>query len=151
VRASGPDDPRWIAASHQGSTFVEVLVASAIITIAFAAITQTVLTGIMVTKNAAFTTTATLLARDKLEELRSLPFDDPDMVAVDPGGTPQEDPVPGQPEMSRLWIIEDDVPYVGMKRITVTVSASRAVVGQSRTITLGTFRTGNLATEPVTE
>ena len=136
--------------AQRGFIFIEVLVASAIFIIAFMSISEMVLNSIKLAKNAEFTTTASMLAQQKLEELRALAYDDPGLTAVNTG-SPQEDPVVGYPDMSRLWIIEDDLPYAGVKRITVTVSARRSAYGGTRATTLASFKAASLLTEPVTQ
>ena len=150
VSPAGGERLRRISEPDQGFGLVEVLIAFAMTAIAFLAIGQTVVGSIALTKQSAFTTTATLLARQKIEELRGLPYDDSGLAAVSPDA-PQEDPVPDYPDMTRQWIIEDDLPYAGVKRITVTVSSRRSAVGGIRTITLASFRISSLVGEPVTQ
>jgi len=136
------------AADERGSSLIEVLIATLIFTVAFLNIAEMVLYSIMVTRNADMTTTLTAAAVDKLEELRSLDYDDPGLAAVAPG-TPQEAPMPGNPDVSRMWTIELNFPYAGLKRITVVTTMMSTTFGLPRSLTLVAYKTANLASDPV--
>lgn len=136
------------AADERGSSLIEVLIATLIFTVAFLNIAEMVMYSIMVTRNADMTTTLTAAGVDKLEELRSLDYDDVGLTAVAPGG-PQEDPMPGNPDVSRMWTIEDNFPYAGLKRITVVTAMINTTFGATRSLTLYAYKTENLAAEPV--
>lgn len=136
------------AADERGSSLIEVLIATLIFTVAFLNIAEMVMYSIMVTRNADMTTTLTAAGVDKLEELRSLDYDDVGLTAVAPGG-PQEDPMPGNPDVSRMWTIEDNFPYAGLKRITVVTAMINTTFGATRSLTLYAYKTENLAAQPV--
>ncbi len=136
------------AADERGTSLIEVLIATLIFTVAFLNIAEMVMYSIMVTRNADMTTTLTAAGVDKLEELRSLDYDDVLLNAVAPGG-PQEDPMPNNADVSRMWTIEDNFPYLGMKRITVVTTGVGLSYGTTRTLTLVAFKTESLATDPV--
>ncbi len=141
ARIGGAEDER-------GTSLIEVLIATLIFTVAFLNIAEMVMYSIMVTRNADMTTTLTAAGVDKLEELRSLDYDDVLLNAVAPG-SPQEDPMPGNADVSRMWTIEDNFPYLGMKRITVVTTGVGVSYGTTRTLTLVAFKTESLATDPV--
>jgi len=136
------------AADERGSSLIEVLVATLIFTVAFLNIAEMVMYSVTVTRNADMTTTLTAAAVDKLEELRSLDYDDVGLTAVAPGG-PQEDPMPTNPDVARMWIIEDNFPYAGLKRITVVATMVNTTLGTTRSLTLVAFKTENLVADPV--
>ena len=125
---------------ERGVGYIELLVASLIFLFFALGLSEVILTSLKVNQNSDFTTQAATLAMQKLEELRQLAYDDPDLQPTNPG-SPQEDPVPGFPEMTRLWTIEEDAPVPGVKRITVTVTAQWGNLGPPRSVTLRTFRT----------
>ena len=136
------------AADEQGTSLIEVMIATLIFTIAFLNIAEMVLYSIIVTRNADMTTTLTAAGVDKLEELRSLDYDDVGLTAVAPT-QPQEDPMPGNPDVSRMWTIEDAFPYAGLKRITVVTTMMNTTYGTSRSLTLVGMKTESLAADPV--
>ncbi len=136
------------AADERGSSLIEVLIATLIFTVAFLNIAEMVLYSIMVTRNADMTTTLTAAGVGKLEELRSLDYDDPGLAAVAPGA-PQENPMPGNADVSRMWTIETNFPYTGLKRITVVATMMSTTFGLPRSITLVAYKTENLIAEPV--
>ena len=94
------------------------------------------------------TTTLTAAAVDKLEELRSLDYDNIGLTAVAPTD-PQEEPMPGNPDVSRMWTIETDFPYAGLKRITVVATMMNTTFGANRSLTLVAFKTENLVSDPI--
>jgi Tfp pilus assembly protein PilV len=136
------------AADEQGSSLIEILVATLIFTVAFLSIAEMVMYSIMVARNADMTTTLTAAGIDKLEELRSLEYDDVLLNALAPA-TPQEDPMPGNPDVSRMWTVETDFPYAGLKRITVVTTMMETTFGARRSLTLYAYKTENLVSEPV--
>lgn len=108
----------------KGFSLVEVLVALSILIGAI--VTLAMVMGRSATTNASArrTTYATLLATDKIELLRALPFDDAglttstaDTLAADCEGFFDE-PAPG---FRRRWSI---VPLMGMEAVVVTVAVS---------------------------
>ena len=133
---------------ERGSSLIEVLIATLIFTVAFLNIAEMVMYSIIVTRNADMTTTLTAAGVDKLEELRSLHYDDVGLTAVAPTD-PQEDPMPGNADVSRMWTIEDDFPYAGLKRITVLTTMRSTTFGANRSLTLVAFKSVNLVSEPV--
>jgi len=122
--------------------------ATLIFTVAFLNIAEMVMYAIVVTRNADMTTTLTAAGVDKLEELRSLDFDDALLAAVAPT-EPQENPMPGNADVTRMWTIEDAFPYAGLKRITVVTTMSNAVYGATRSLTLVAIKTSNLSLDPI--
>ncbi len=146
--SNDPRGPIGSTADERGSSLIEVMIATLIFTVAFLNIAEMVMYSIMVTRNADMTTTLTAAGVDKLEELRSLDYDDVLLNAVAPG-SPQEDPMPGNADVSRMWTIEEDFPYAGLKRITVVTTMTNTTFGASRSLTLVGYKTENLASDPV--
>ena len=146
-----PNDPKariGNATDERGSTLIEVLIATLIFTVAFLNIAEMVMYSVTVTRNADMTTSLTAAAVDKLEELRSLDFNDAGLTAVAPTD-PQEDPMPTNPDVARMWIIEDDFPYAGLKRITVVTTMMSTTFGANRSLTLVAIKADNLSTDPI--
>lgn len=117
-------------------TLAEVLIALAILTIALLGIAGGVAlqnggivvgldTGHATVTRGYFVSTATMLAQERLEEIKRLPY----TAAVDgfgadpvPAGFPDENPVSGSPNFSRQVRVQTGVPAADMKSVTVTVS-----------------------------
>jgi len=136
------------ASDERGSSLIEVLIATLIFTVAFLNIAEMVMYAIVITRNADMTTTLTAAGVDKLEELRSLEFDDAGLAAVAPT-EPQDNPMPGNPDVSRMWTIEDAFPYAGLKRITVVTTMMSTTYGATRSLTLVAIKADNLSTDPI--
>jgi len=66
-----------------GFTLIEVLVACTLLTVAIAGVAQLFAATTMANATARATTYATVLAVEKMEQLRALPFDDP-ALAISP-------------------------------------------------------------------
>ena len=146
--SNDPRVPIGNAADDRGSSLIEILIAILIFTVAFLNIAEMVMYGIMVTRNADMTTSLTAAGVDKIEELRSLDYDDVGLTAVAPS-VPQENPMPGNASVTRMWTIEDNFPYAGLKRITVVTAMMNTTYGTDRSLSLVAFKTQSLGTEPV--
>ncbi len=118
-----------IFSRHRGFTLVEIMVAIFILTVALlglASVTVVVVKGNSFSKTM---TTATTLAKDKMEELRNANF-----AGIAPGG-----PETLQTIYSRSWTVTDTIVggSVAMKTIAVTVTWPWS--GQNHTVTLNTI------------
>ncbi|MBI3798277.1 MAG: prepilin-type N-terminal cleavage/methylation domain-containing protein [Deltaproteobacteria bacterium] len=101
--------PAW---GKAGYSLVEVLVALAIFSLSAPGIAVGVSLAVRTTHSSANFTVATILAQDKLEELRA-------RSGLRSGGG--DSPRPG---FSREWSIAPDSPETGMTRIDVAISWS---------------------------
>jgi len=115
--SAGPQ--RLRLASEAGLSLVEMLVALVMVTIVSLGASQLVLSSAEIVRDAGYTTTASMLAMEKIEELQQLDYDD-DLLAA---GEYSDDEIPSFEDYTRQWTIEDDTPSAGLKRITVVVTS----------------------------
>ena len=80
-------------------------------------------------------TAASSLAQDEIERLKQLRAADPDLIAG--AHTDGANPILGA--YSRSWVVTDDDPMAGMKRLDMTVTFSER--GVVRTINMSTYLT----------
>jgi Tfp pilus assembly protein PilV len=130
------NNPRDFRVPDDGFTIVETLIALLLILLVGLGSAQLVLGSVEAVRDSDFTTVASMLAMEKFEELRQHDFDDTDLIA----GEYSESDIVGFPEFTRSWLIEDDAPSVGLKRITVTVTALWGNRGQPRSASAVTYR-----------
>lgn len=97
---------------ERGFSLVEVLVAMVLVLIALLGAAQLQIMTIFTNTGSNERTTAITLAQDKLETLRTMPYDQI-------GNSPFSDTVG---IYTRTWQVESDTPAPGMSRVTVTVS-----------------------------
>jgi type II secretory pathway pseudopilin PulG len=131
------------AAGAAGFSLVEVLVATGLLMTAVASLAPLFVMATRANAAAGDMTTVTILAAQKVEELRAAPFLDgsgPGSVDVlDARGQALEDAVPtGAPAYLRHWQIDNRAP--GTLGVTVVVSTYRAGAGRTSSI-------GNLSDE----
>ncbi|MBU4259360.1 MAG: prepilin-type N-terminal cleavage/methylation domain-containing protein [Proteobacteria bacterium] len=101
--------------NNKGFTLIEVLVAMVILTVGLLG-TAALITGIIKgNKVSNRITTATVLAQDKIEEIKGAGYAGADAKA----GT--EDIITNFPLYKRITGVANDDPAAGMKKITVTV------------------------------
>jgi len=124
-----------ILGNRGGFTIVELLAALLLFGIGLVALAQALPRGMEVRDRGRRMTVATQLAREQVENLRSLPFTD---SALSPG-THVDDEVLFDGHYHRSWTVQDDTPIQDMKRIEVRVSFttsspdSEAVIVTQRT------------------
>jgi type IV pilus assembly protein PilV len=109
--------------NHKGFTLVEILVAMGILTIALLGLVSVT---VMVVKGNSFSktlTTATTLAKDKMEQLKNTGYDS---MA---GGTDTAESV-----YTRTWTVANNSPAADMKTVVVTVQWNWQ--GMARNVTL---------------
>jgi prepilin-type N-terminal cleavage/methylation domain-containing protein len=80
-------------------------------------------------------TIATSLAQDEIERLKTLPVNDPDLVA----GTHVDSTNPINGVYTRTWTVTDDAPIAGMTTISMAIAYSDN--GIPRTIQIATYLT----------
>ncbi len=107
------------AAVKNGFTLIEVLIATAILSIAIVALANLFLLAIRKNAAASERTRLTARAQSKLEQLLALPYADPslingtDVVTIYNGFTNQK--------FTRSWTVQNNWPEGGCKTVTVTV------------------------------
>jgi type II secretory pathway pseudopilin PulG len=116
--------PARLFLSRRGSSLLEIVVAGGILAFLVLALSPSLLNTRRAAALSANVSAATVLAVDKLEELRSVSSDDPALAA----GTHQDPSNPLTPDgrpggmFVRRWIVTDDVPDPGMKKVEMQVS-----------------------------
>ncbi len=109
--------------SEKGFSLVEVLMALAIFSLAFAELGRMQLTAIQANATSGRLTRMTALAQAKIEQLMAVPYTDPSLADLTVMGqtTPYEDRnVP--PGYSMRWRVDTDTPFVGVKTVNLTVT-----------------------------
>jgi len=142
--------PCWNQArelSEKGFTLVELLIASVILGIAFMGLANMQISTINSNSNSSRLTKAIILAQDKMEELKNLNRDHPDLADTNPGNngnlrqsidpedsdhkeshieikgeTAQYIPDLYYESYTRIWNVADNTPLSGRKTIVVIVS-----------------------------
>lgn len=104
--------------SHGGFTLIEILVAMVIFAIATLGLAMGVASIMRANQTSYFTTIATSLAQDKLEELKANP------ASIASCATNCDNPVPifDNVTFTRTWVVTEDTPVAGVKQIEVTVT-----------------------------
>jgi prepilin-type N-terminal cleavage/methylation domain-containing protein len=123
---------------ERGVSLIEIMVALIILGIAITMAMRTLPESNTVTTRARNVTKATNLVQQKLEQLRSLPYQDPLLsngAHTDPGN-------PIDSHFTRTWTVQDDYPYTGMKRVNVTVTFPTASADSS--VTISSIMSGRL-------
>jgi type IV pilus assembly protein PilV len=122
---------------EQAFTLVEVLIAISIFSIGILAVASMQISAIQANTRATRTTVHITLAQNKLEELLSLPYDNPWLEAAGnlPGtdtayNTHQETTFDGY---TITWDVIDNDPVVNSKHITVTVTGRG---GETRVVSI---------------
>jgi type IV pilus assembly protein PilV len=100
--------------SNRGFTVIEVLVAASIFSIAIVGVAISTKSVIQTNQKNYFTSVATSLAQDKLEELKATP-------STIASGGPISDVIDGQ-TFTRTWTVTSNSPISGVKKIDVTVT-----------------------------
>lgn len=131
------------ATCQRGYTLIEILIAIAIFAIGILAVAQMQLSSSKNTANGNITTLAAMLARDKMEELKSEDIASA-VLAVgdynDPNNPVDQNGNPGG-IFTRNWQITNPLGGTDSRQIQVTVSFSRR--GQTRAVELISITRGN--------
>ena len=121
--------------SQKGITLVEIMIALVIFGIGIGMAMRTLPESNVTTTRGRNMTIATNLAAEKVEELMGLTFSEADLAQ----GTHNDPDNPIDLHYERSWLVTDDVPMKGMKRVSVTVNFPTASADSS--VTLDTFIT----------
>jgi len=121
--------------SQKGITLVEIMIAVIIFGIGIGMAMRTLPESSVTTTRGRNITIATNLATEKVEELMGLPFSDAELTQ----GTHNDADNPIDLHYQRSWLVADDTPIPGMKRVSVTVNFPTASTDSS--VTLDTFIT----------
>ncbi|MBT7696182.1 MAG: prepilin-type N-terminal cleavage/methylation domain-containing protein [Desulfobacterales bacterium] len=111
---------------EQAFTLMEVLIAISIFSVGILAVASMQISAIQANSRATRTTVHITLAQNKLEELISLPYDNPRLEAAgnfpgtDTAGNTHQETTPDGYKIT--WDIIDDDPVANSKHITVTVT-----------------------------
>jgi Tfp pilus assembly protein PilV len=117
-------------AGERGISLVEIMVALVLLALGITMAMRTLPESNTVTTKARNVTIATNLVQEKLEQLNSLPFDDPALS----NGIHNDPLNPIEDHYKRTWTVQDGSPYTGMKQIRVTVTFPTASADSSVTI-----------------
>ena len=110
--------PRGKRNQAKGFTLIEVLVAMSIFAIAVLGLAIGATTVMQANQTGLYTTIATNLAQDKLEELKAKTA-----ANINTTGSPENVPVTGVPvTFNRSWAVTSGSPVAGVKQIDVTVT-----------------------------
>lgn len=124
-----------------GFTLIEILVALAIFSIGILAVAKMQIWNVNNNSNSNITTIATMLAREKLEWMKSLDLSDSNMAT----GADADNPIDanGDPGgiFTRNWIVTDPDGENTTRQIEMRVSWSRQ--GKTRQVVLTTITRGN--------
>lgn len=125
-----PSCERGAREGERGVSLIEIMVALIILGFGITMAMRTLPESNTVTTRARNVTKATNLVQQKLEQLRSLPYQDPLLS----NGTHNDANNPIETHFTRTWTVQEDSPYIGMKRVNVTVSFPTASADSSVTI-----------------
>jgi len=121
-----------MCSNNKGFSLIELMIALLILSVGLLSLASLQGTAIKGNRHGNQISQATTLAEDRIEEIRNTDFDDVDNVAFP---TPENN-LSTSGVYTRTTVIEDDVPMLELKRITVTVSWSD---GRSHDIVLRTI------------
>ena len=138
--ANNPEH-NFLKANARGFTLIEILVALAIFSIGILAVAKMQIWNVNNNSNSNITTIATMLAREKLEWMKSLDLSDTDMAT----GADTDNPIDanGDPGgiFTRDWVVTDPNGENDTRQIEMRVSWTRQ--GKTRRVVLTTITRGN--------
>ena len=102
--------------AKKGFTMVEMLVAIVVLALGIMSVSAIFPLSLRVAQRMKAITKGTAYAHQKLDELRTIPYNDADLSA----GTHPSDTL--ENEFIREYTVDDSIPMVGMKRIEVKVN-----------------------------
>jgi type II secretory pathway pseudopilin PulG len=132
-RPAGTASPPRAGDRAAGFTAVELMIGIAFFGILVMGFLNVFPLGVRTIEKGELMTVASSLAQNQLEQIKTLPFADPDLVAgnhVDPAN-----PIRGV--FARSWVVTDDTPLAGMKKVDVSISYSDN--GVPRTVLVSTY------------
>lgn len=113
--------------NQEGFTLIEVLIAMAIFAIGILSLAGLQVTYIGGNASAQMQTEATALGAQVIENLKSLPFDAPEL---DPAVSPHQLPAGSIGPYDVSWIVADNTPVNNAKTINVTVTPANRFNGR---------------------
>ena len=133
-----------LKANARGFTLIEILVALAIFSIGILAVAKMQIWNVNNNSNSNITTIATMLAREKLEWIKSKDLSDSEMTPGGPYYDPNN-PINANGDtggmFNRSWVVTDPDGENTTRQIAMTVSWSRQ--GKTRQVELTTITRGN--------
>lgn len=141
-RGSARTLARGSRAGEAGFTLIEVLVATGLVGLVALAIAPLMLMAVQTSAVAQESTELTAIGAERMEVLRSLPFDDPALLAggdIDNSAAGYSiDPFNGDANRYVRWEIVDETP--SRKHLTMVVGVRESVWGPPREVRLETYR-----------
>lgn len=133
--------PRWRDVKNDGFTLIEVLVSATLLTVAVVALGHVFIASAAANAGSKTVTVATMLASEKLEELRALWFSDP-ALAISPPSALETDTVgyfdEPSPGYRRRWSVEW-LPAHPDEAVVLRVLVTRPKLpGEARLVTIKT-------------
>jgi prepilin-type N-terminal cleavage/methylation domain-containing protein len=122
------------AVNEKGFTLIELLIVCVVISFAFLGLANLFPISVASLNESRMHTTAADLAQEKMEDLLEIDGGHADLTA----GTHNDPGNPVRTTFNRSWIVTDDTPAIGLKRIEVTVTYPHG--DQTRNVTLASFR-----------
>lgn len=122
------------AVNEKGFTLIELLIVCVVMSFAFLGLANLFPISVASLNESRMHTTAADLAQEKMEDLLEIDGGHADLAA----GTHNDPGNPVRTNFNRSWIVTDDTPAIGLKRIEVTVTYPHG--DQTRNVTLASFR-----------
>jgi Tfp pilus assembly protein PilV len=119
---------------EKGLTLIELLIVCVVISFAFLGLANLFPVSMANLNESRMHTTAADFAQEKMEDLLEMDGTDADLTA----GTHTDTHNPIRTTFNRSWVVTDDTPAAGLKRIEVTVTYPHG--NETRSVTLASFR-----------
>lgn len=120
--------------SEKGITLIELLIVCVVISFAFLGLANLFPVSMASLNESRMHTTAADFAQEKMEDLLEVDGTHGDLTA----GTHNDPDNPIRTTFNRSWIVTDNTPVTGLKRIEVTVTYPHGE--ETRSVTLASFR-----------
>jgi len=118
---------------QEGFSAVELMIAIVMLGILMMGFMSVFPMGLRTVAKGERMTVATSLAQDEIERLKTLPDNDPDLVAGNHADA--ANPILGT--YTRTWVVTDDSPMAGMKSVNMSIACTDN--GMPRTINMNTY------------
>lgn len=120
--------------NQKGITLVELLIVCVVISFAFLGLANLFPVSMASLNESRMHTTAAEFAQERMEDLLGLDGSHADLTA----GTHNDPDNPIRTTFNRHWVVTDNSPVTGLKRIEVTVTYPHG--DKTRSVTLASFR-----------